>query len=790
MLDLLDAPVPFLLGMSSRYLREIDPKKRPRDLVFVDLDRDVVQLGIDDATGHRRKIPTLPARDALKLRATLEEHGGSAYMLPTSGIKGCIMSGITKTLLVVNEERPKYARMESVQIDEDSLGRNAVFDRTDKAYDETKDLTEIQTQGHMKNDEDDSISVYLGDTAIKKRRDRLKMKNLLFTTTREKKERLLDNSNQAKGQGHLLDIGEPKKFNTNEIRKAFLRLFVSIFINYEEFLLTEARNDLFDEVAFLDSVSFEPYARDFVQRVIQTQMFQRFLEERKDNPMDPEFRFFDESIIAKINRSKKAKLAQGGKKLSTPFLDDEGQKIIKTFTPPPPSNLGLPDNETTYQYGTFPTLDYSLFGRIRPTAVWHRQVSNRRLSSLRSNSLKLAKVQKTQRDIMKKAVMKSGVSHLKTRFSDAAKRSVRDLETALTVFSPKAGFIGPKPKSRDNAFRKHKNEERTESSERYDESNDSDDSGCLPESVVVPLSRADTLIINARRKQAILLDVVIKTQATCRMYLIRKQYTGSAGKRPQREGLKFRSACQLQRHFRGFIAYQKFQKLLTFACLIQKNARARRNRLIYAMVRNLVCNVQAHVRGILVRKRLSLVFAGRMKLYRSQLYSLWNLAFVPLALRTKMWPTIAHNESFSRLRLCESEIIRLIKVIGLKVGSCNQGFNDPTIQAGASMGMDNGVYLICKSLSQIIEEQIHQKSSPTLEAAEGYENAERLQLYERLDSQVFANEVGHLYELFSVPKKEKKKLYLAQHICEFLGIVFFCNIAYHFHRLTYLIDFL
>ena len=147
-----------MVGLNSRYLTEVDPNHRPRDLVFVDLDRDVVQMGYDEETGDRRTIPYLPWKDAAKLKTALDEHGGSAYMLPNSGIKGCVMSGLSEMLLVTNDERPLYSRMENVQIDEDALGRRSVYETTDKAYDETKDMTEIQTQGHLKS-EDDSISV-------------------------------------------------------------------------------------------------------------------------------------------------------------------------------------------------------------------------------------------------------------------------------------------------------------------------------------------------------------------------------------------------------------------------------------------------------------------------------------------------------------------------------------------------------------------------------------------------------------------------------------------------------
>ena len=232
MLDILDCPVPFLVGLNSRYLTEIDPKRRPRDLVYVDLDRDVVQLGYDEETGYRRKIPNLPFKDASKLRTALETNGGSAYMLPTSGIKGCVMSGISKMILVTNDERPMYARMENVQIDEDSLGRKDVFEQTDKAYDETKDMAEIHTLGHLKSDDETNsvLSNLSGDTQPKIRiKMKMKMKpKPVFVSKKKQRKNILLHSNVARGQGHLLDMVETSGFNSAEIRKAFLRFFVNI----------------------------------------------------------------------------------------------------------------------------------------------------------------------------------------------------------------------------------------------------------------------------------------------------------------------------------------------------------------------------------------------------------------------------------------------------------------------------------------------------------------------------------------------------------------------------------
>jgi hypothetical protein len=42
------APVPFLVGITSNYLREVPAEHRPLGIVFVDLDNDLIHLGLDE----------------------------------------------------------------------------------------------------------------------------------------------------------------------------------------------------------------------------------------------------------------------------------------------------------------------------------------------------------------------------------------------------------------------------------------------------------------------------------------------------------------------------------------------------------------------------------------------------------------------------------------------------------------------------------------------------------------------------------------------------------------------
>jgi hypothetical protein len=77
------------------------------------------------------------------------------------------------------------------------------------------------------------------------------------------------------------------------------------------------------------SLNLPSGSQHFVARVIASQMFQAFVQERKANPTSPSILFFDESIIAKNNRSRKTTLTSGGKH-KTPFLDDMSGEVRGT----------------------------------------------------------------------------------------------------------------------------------------------------------------------------------------------------------------------------------------------------------------------------------------------------------------------------------------------------------------------------------------------------------------------------------------------------------------------------
>jgi uncharacterized membrane protein YgcG len=95
LLELLDAPVPLLVGMHDEYLRLTPPELRPSGVLFVHVDTDTVSFGARDldylggdegeyasdpyGSELGNKVPALPKAQATKLRAKLVELAGHLY---------------------------------------------------------------------------------------------------------------------------------------------------------------------------------------------------------------------------------------------------------------------------------------------------------------------------------------------------------------------------------------------------------------------------------------------------------------------------------------------------------------------------------------------------------------------------------------------------------------------------------------------------------------------------------------------------------------------------------------
>lgn len=101
-----------------------------------------------------------------------------------------------------------------------------------------------------------------------------------------------------------------------------MRFFVSLFKNYRLYL----DGTDFKREQFLASLNVPSESLEFVSNILESQMFHCFVVERVEEPDNSEVRFFDESIQAKVNRSKKTALTPGRRK-ETKFLDDTSHQV-------------------------------------------------------------------------------------------------------------------------------------------------------------------------------------------------------------------------------------------------------------------------------------------------------------------------------------------------------------------------------------------------------------------------------------------------------------------------------
>jgi len=323
MTDILDAPVPFLVGLHSRYLKMNPQDQRPRGVIFVDLDNDIVHLGFDDDTPHKRVTPRLPEREAGKLKSKLDEYGRLAYLPSDKHVPGTIMTGNGEIL--PNHMREEYAKGEAEDSTQasnkssrrehggrssgeegggrkkrhGSLGtvrrigdaRDATLGKSDLAFPNNEHLLPI-----------DTFATEQGMVLKKgKQREGLSSEGIRSGYGDEGRNGLAEKLNFS-----ILDTANNEQgnmFSAKEIRGAFLRFFVSIFRHYDKHVNGADSGKPFNRDNFMkESSHLNSECHEWMNGCLGTQMFERFIEERITNSMQPEIQFFNESIIQKLNR--------------------------------------------------------------------------------------------------------------------------------------------------------------------------------------------------------------------------------------------------------------------------------------------------------------------------------------------------------------------------------------------------------------------------------------------------------------------------------------------------------
>lgn len=83
--DILDAPVPFIVGIDSKYLREMSAQYRPDKVLYVDLDHDLIYYGNQsEALSKNQSLVAIPDKMREKLKIKLDEFGACVYRVDQS----------------------------------------------------------------------------------------------------------------------------------------------------------------------------------------------------------------------------------------------------------------------------------------------------------------------------------------------------------------------------------------------------------------------------------------------------------------------------------------------------------------------------------------------------------------------------------------------------------------------------------------------------------------------------------------------------------------------------------
>ena len=304
---MLDAPVPYLCGIVREnwsYAQHFVGQGSETTYV-VDLDRNTVEL----YGGDQNPLPPIPPRKELKLRASLLASVGDVFWRARG-----MEDAYAKEML----NKPSKRNWKALRL--------------------------LVTQSDCPQWEEKLSTM---DFAF----------NLAYTP---ESPNLVD----------PLSTSHDEQSQWDRVQEGFLRFFVAFLSNYRSYLSIPEKNSIkppsFDQIGFMASCRVDNVA--MMTQFCQTQHYHDFLARRMYSPGEPDLVFFDQSIDAKLNRSK-MKL----KKVETPFL--HAAKVHKDLTKLPavtPNEEHLPlrsadGRKIPYEYRKIPEkFDTSLFCTPRP----------------------------------------------------------------------------------------------------------------------------------------------------------------------------------------------------------------------------------------------------------------------------------------------------------------------------------------------------------------------------------------------------------------------------------------
>lgn len=251
------------------------------------------------------------------------------------------------------------------------------------------------------------------------------------------------------------------------------------------------------------------------------------------------------------------------------------------------------------------------------------------------------------------------------------------------------------------------------------------------------LSTAEEVVMNARRKQAILVWILVQLQTHCRVWLAKRfaqrlrlgdpdaiKKAMKDRKTAEKEAYERRLAAEreaarklaeenerrrrskaailVQSVARGFTARHHLAAVRYVAIWSSKVFRGRRVRLAYQLVLFAVSCVQAVARGRIVHRKFKKVVQKRSLLYRQYIFYLWQQAHTPISYRTKFW-LLTQEPRFLCLKLDNSEIRRLWAELKIDdtietIDGGTTGLADDFMHLASSIGLSSDFYFTVKKV--------------------------------------------------------------------------------------------
>ncbi len=568
MVGMIDAPVPLIVGALRDHVGYLLTSKlddRPPFVTFVDLDKNLIYEASTQERGVPLVAPKLPAHDGSKL--------------------------IKRLLEIANVYRPG-----------DVGGKASV------AFGASNILKPITTFIVQEGVVDKRRAL---DTSPESGNDSLKNKKRSIALSR----------GRQKSPVGIVSVDGP------EIRETFLRFFVSLLRRYKECMLkssdfTDSRRSGFNDGAFL---KLHPESDvPFLTKLLQSQMFARFVEDRIKNPDMNEVKFLDEKIIEKLNRS----IAVMKKKGETPFLDSVEMEIKSTYSAPLPDIRDLPRN-VIYTFDYFPRLNKSLFGEPRPPRQLFTEMETARAASTK---------------------FQQGLSAIAGE--DNSYTLNGNFKKTVTVEMAVSGVVKIQALYRMYICRKrfHK----SKAAVHY----------------IIQWYRRWRIKNLQRSINARLSTAAIKIQAIVRRNLAKKIAARHLA-----------SIIKIQSVIRMRLKRKVVLKAIRSSTAIQSQWRSCRQRRKYLKVQDSVRVAQALVRGFLERRRSLRYRNQKVKEIRSNLALLWERACTSLVIRAKFWVLFKEPYSFLDLAVHIEELNRVNRVL---VVAANAATNNPKAGRRAS----------------------------------------------------------------------------------------------------------